>query len=255
MKSKLFVLLLCILICFSACSKSGIKAGKPLSFDGLEVYSGGSANYMPYDSLKSIKKDYRLDQTVVFRGKKAGLSTPIQEYNKDGSKGLSYCETDLQVLEVFYGDIQVNDIISHQEWISVVNQDGIVYLQSTDATPPIAENEEYIFILSKNAEKNRSGKDFYGTYSLHHSYHKLADYETFKAKVQNGTATMRERFGYEVLNYYYLNQPDTAIDLHLEASKYVDGLSENATEEEILQSLPNEQKILFNKMIERYGTK
>lgn len=255
MKRSFAILLSLTLLCAAGCSKGGMKASKPISFEGLEVQaSAAQADYQTYQHFSEIRERYNLSKSIVFRGVKEGLSTPIQEYDEDGAKGLAYCETDLRVLEVFYGNVQVDDIISHKEWVEVVERDGITYVLTPDGVDPIEENEEYIFILSKLNQSSSEGNDIYGTYSLHYSYHKVSDFETLKDKVTAGTATERENFGYEVLDYY-LGQPSTELDLQLEASKFVDNLSEGATEEEILAELPDEQQKLFEKMIEQYGTK
>ena len=63
---------------------------------------------------------------------------------------------------------------------------------------------------------------------------------------------MREYFGYDVMRYY-LSNPNTKLDLYWEVSKYVENLPKKATQEELLQAVPQEHQALFHRMIKQYG--
>ena len=232
-----------------------VKRGESLSFEGLPVYNGEPVgNYYSYTHLADMMDWYHLHNIVIFRGKKEGPSVPVTIFNDDGTEYHSFCETPIRVLEVFYGDLQTGALITHDEQVRVVTKNGQTQLSVQSSFSPIAENEEYIFIFAVINGKAPTEGIRYGGISVHHSYHKLADYELYKQKVANGTATNRENFGYEVMDYY-LNDPDTKLDLRREASKYVENLPENATQEEILKALPQEQQEFFDRMIKQYGVK
>ncbi len=231
-----------------------IKVGTPLSFEGLTVQSGGSANYLPIEHLEDIQDDYTLERTIVFRGVVEGLRTPIEVYHKfEDTYYPDYCETKLRVLEPYYGDIQKDDVVIHKEWVRVVKNEAAVTLQTTEGYPPIYEEKEYIFILFKLDDLSIEKLPLYGGISGHYYFNEVENHASYKNKNQDGTATMRENFGYEILDYY-LHQPETKLDLRKEASKYLENIPENATDQEILQALPQEKKDLFERMIDQYGT-
>ncbi len=230
----------------------GEYTGGPISFEGLPVYESGiSQEYVSYVHLSDFKEKYTLDNRIVIRGKKDGLSVPAKKYREDGSFSRHYCETPIRVLEVYYGDVQPGDLLIHNEMITIGTQGEKICLFVDSNAAPIEEDEEYIFIF--NVLENSKNEPRYGGISVHHSYHKIADYELYKQKVADGTATYRENFGFEVMDYY-LHQPETKLDLHLEASKYVKDLPKDATQQEILEALPTKElRELFERMIEQYG--
>ena len=253
----LFIMGLIVALFLTAgCSetKSPFLPREPISFEDAELKSEDSANYMPLNDFSEFKSRYDLEHFIVFIGEKDALSIPVDAY--ENFKNVYYpdhCETPLRVSKVFYGDVQVGDRIFCREWIKVFKEETGVTIYTQEGVAPIAEGEEYLFILSDTDQKSTSGTDLYGTTSSHFTYHKVSDYDVYKEKVQNGTASSRERFGYEALNYY-LNQPETKLELRKEALKYVESIPEDATEEEILDALPQEQKELFKSMITQYGT-
>ncbi len=257
MKKYIALLLILLLFCSTGCTRSQpkVERGEPISFEGLPVYeSGVIRDYISYTHLSEITEKFTLTGRVVFRGKKDGLSVPITTYREDGTKDWSYCETPIRVLEVFYGDLQAGDLVIHDEMVEIATQGEKTCLFLDPSLSPIAENEEYIFIFSVHKRETPVQGTRYGSISVHHSYHKIADYELYKQKVADGTATYRENFGFEVMDYY-LNQPDTQLDLRQEASKYVEDLPKDATQEEILAALPKEHQDLFDRMIKKYGVK
>ena len=230
-----------------------VKRGEPLSFEGLTVYTGEPVDrYIGYPDLFVFRDVHHLHDVVIFRGKKEGLSVPVTILNDDGTEGRTFCETPIRVLEVYYGDLQAGALITHDEHVRVVAKDGETQLSVETLFSPIVENEEYIFLFSvSNGQAPLEGVR-YGSIDVYNSYHKLADYELYKQKAANGTATMREYFGYDVMRYY-LSNPNTKLDLYWEVSKYVENLPKKATQEELLQAVPQEHQALFHRMIKQYG--
>ncbi len=235
-------------------SHSQIKVGTPISFEGLEVRESGNADYIPVKHLADIQEAYTLDRTIVFRGIIEGLRTPIELYDKWEDKYLpEYCETKLRVLQPLYGDIRQGDIITHREDVKVFESEGEIVLQTNKGISFIEDNKEYIFILFKIDKKSSEDEPLYDGFSADDYFNEVADYDTYKAEALNTPLSEYENFGYEVLDYY-LNQPETKLDLQKEAMKYAENIPEGATEAEILQALPEEQKELFDRMINQYGT-
>lgn len=231
------------------------RAWTPISLDGVPRGPRANVSYLPIEKLEDLRKTYNLSEFIVFKGTKQGLITPIEEFSTfwEDFKPL-YCETTLRISKVFYGDIQVGDVITCKENYRVYESDGkVTHYSLWDNEEPISDNEEYIFILKKQNVPSSNGEVLYEGAGIYRSFHKVADYNAYKSKVQNGTAIDREILSYEVLDYY-LNQPETKLDLRKEALQYVENIPENATEEEILQALPEDKKELFDRMIKQYGT-
>lgn len=256
MKKVLSFLMIALMIILTGCSKSHsqIKVGTPISFEGLEVRQSGVADYIEVKHLSDIQEVYALDRTIVFRGIIQGLRTPIEVYDKWEDKYLpEYCETKLRVLQPLYGDIQTGDIITHREDVKVFENEGEVVLQTKEGVSFIEENKEYIFILFKIDQKSSEEEPLYDGFSADDYFNEVADYETYRSEALTAEKGEYKNFGQEVLDYY-LNQPEIKLDLKKEALKYVENIPEDATDEEILQALPEEQKELFERLIEQYGT-
>lgn len=253
---KLLSFLLIALVLLTGCSRSQgkIKIGSPVSSKGLEVRESGTADYIAVKHLADIQEAYALDRTIVFRGVMEGLRTPIEIYDKWEDRYLpEYCETKLRVLEPLYGDIRQGDVITHREDVKIFENEGKVILQKNEGISFIHEDKEYIFILFKIDKKSSEDEPLYDGFSGDDYFNEVAAYDTYKAEALNTPKGEYENFGYEVLDYY-LNQPETKLDLQKEAMKYAENIPEDTTETEILQALPEEQKELFERLVKQYGT-
>ncbi len=258
-KNAVFLLVLVMTVLLSSCS-SRIVAGEPVRFEDLQAQKQDDiADYKSFTHLSEINGP-NLDTKIIIRGKKEGMSTPMTLLNDEGGVWENYCETKVKVSEAYYGDVKAGDVITLKESVRVKEVEGERYIFYPENTPPLAEGEEYILILFNLGKTSKDGGKLYTTISQHHSYHKISDYASYAQKVKEGTATQRENFGFEVMDYY-LNHPDTRLDFKAEAAALAkengqessDRFSVAASREDQLASLTKEQQALLERMVAQYG--
>jgi len=204
----------------------------------------------PFSHFNAIRQRLNLEEYVIFKG------TKIKELPRDDvlEKPVVLFPVVLQVTAPLYGDVQPNSTLTLYENIGTYALGEDHFIQyNTNEYERVEENTEYIFILKRKS--NDAVPDAYFAYdAVAYTHTKISDHASLAEKVKQGTASELEQFRYELLTYY-LEAPDTKLDLRQEASKYVENLPEDATQEEILQALPQEQQALFNRMIQQYGIK
>ncbi|MBQ8893466.1 MAG: hypothetical protein IJ043_03555 [Clostridia bacterium] len=187
-----------------------------------------------------------MDDYVIFKGKKTGSLDALNESPR--------FPITLQVVTPYYGSVAAGQTIVMREILGTVyHGDDVIMPISSGDLEKIEDNVEYVFILRKTADPS-TGEEYYTYVSRNHTFSKTADRVALAKKMDQGVATELEKFRSSVLETY-LGETDTKLDLYEEASKFVNVLSETATEEEILNALPTETKALFEAMIEQYGTK
>ncbi len=199
MKKQLFlwVLTLCIFI-FSGCYSSSpkVKVGEPIQLSQVPVAgTNGAADRVVYKTFEELQNSLHEDRSAVIRGKKTGQSIPVEVYDQDGYLINAYCETLLEVSQVYYGDLQENTVIALYEPVHLAKEGDRAVLYHSEGAPPIGE-DEYLFFLNHPQKKGESGYFLCGD-----SYHCLVgDYEALKEKLEDATA--EERFAYDALEYY-----------------------------------------------------
>ena len=183
----------------------------------------------------------RLDDTVIFRGKKAGLST--QRKSKSWN---FYNETPLEVLEVYYGDLSVGKTITCIEDAFVTVMNGQAEVNRYGACNLIETEEEYLFILFK-------GESAYTAGSLLKPFIKISEIDNVKNTIEPSLLDERNQ---KLAAVYLAETYVPQLDLYAEVSKLTDEkLDPNGSPEDWLTQLTKEQKDLVKKMIGLYGVK
>ena len=203
-----------------------------------------------FSHFNAIRQRLNLQEYVIFKGIK------IKELPQDDvlEKPVVLFPVVLQVTAPLYGDVQPNSTLTLYENTGTyaLGEDHLIQYD-TNEYERVEENTEYIFILKRKS--NGAVPDAYFAYdAVAYTHTKISDHASLAEKVKQGTASELEQFRYELLTYYR-EAPETGLDLYREAAKFVPELQPNATQEEILQALPQEQQALFNRMIQQYGIK
>ncbi len=243
----IITLLLCTFLC--GCSSSIISFGKPIElshFDIVEV-SALSDDRIIYDSLADRQEHLRLDYNIVFRGKLDGKRIAYADESGEGFPDFTYFETPIRVLEVFYGDVQTNDIVLLcEDFFIGINENKEEFLGCYENRPFIEEGKEYLFILNNmpNLPANNGEK----LYCSEQSIYAITDYDTFKQEAHSGNSDAK--IGLEAIDYY-INQdtPDLQVDVEKETQKMIQANGKDAI------VLTEEQQTLLNNMVEQYGEK
>ncbi len=195
-------LILAMMLGLPGCKKdqSRVEVGTPVALEDLEMrYREVCVDYFMAKDVNDLQKWYDPATTVVFRGVKEGLSTPVLVNQKNGMVwDESYCETPLLVLECYYGEVKPGDHLICREHLAVYEP----YYVSFDNVPAIEADCEYIFIYNKTEKKAQNGEPLYEGIGLHQSNHKIEMREEYRQKVQDHTAKWYEAVSLDVLDFY-----------------------------------------------------
>ena len=203
------------------------------------------ADEASFAKLSELEESFTLQDYLVFKGRKTASL---------GDMGFRCMfPIELKVEEVFYGDVQKGQTLVMREIIGTFRDDDVVFPVVSGDLEKIEDDTQYIFILRKTVD-SETREEYYTYVSRNHSFSKVSDRAALASKVKSGKATKLEQFRSSVLETY-LQEPDLKIDLRSEVTKLVGEQPRDATQEELLNALPAEQKALFEKLIRQYGVK
>ena len=150
-------------------------------------------------TFKYLCENLDSSHSIVFRGKVNGKST---QYRRTGG-GRQYNETPVLVQEVYYGDINVGDVINCYEDMFVHLHDGEPVLEYYSVCPPLENDEEYLFILRDSEPMHEDGDNVYYVGHGYEPYIRISELGTLQSKKN---LSQREQRNLDALTYYYLGQ-------------------------------------------------
>ncbi len=247
----------------------------------INAHDGGT--YRVFESWQKEREFIRLDHDIVVLAKKAGSSKQVTKFNGTMLCTSFYCETPIEILDVFYGDMRKGEQITLREEAAVLtDMEGKEAIQ-TYGTPIVRADQTYLMVLQPIPALSSENKTMYGESSYKHIF--PIDDEVKNAKTrdalikvlderrEHGANANDKIFADLMAEYIYPKEPDLRINEMEEIRKMVSQNisftqkdsaergqltalrdNEDATKEQLREGLTDEQRELLDRMVKKYGT-
>ena len=228
-----------------------------VDFTDIPLYDTlASSTHEIYSSLDEYTESFNIKDYIIIKGIKKKDSTQFLTIEDEKYLTDWRCETPIEVIDAYYGDVQAGDEIIFDEFCAVIDVQDKKFIVCDETTPPIKKNTEYILLLSKSTNSASDGRPMYSYIAMYHSIHELNDTvknsgnteQYISAINKDAELSAHGSFKRDVLKKYYFEAQklDKRIDTQKELSKLG---------AESVDKLNKSDKALLEKLTNQYGKK
>ncbi len=242
-----------------------------VSIEGLEKNKIGSGDMIVYSDFDSYEKDCIIpSKTIIFKGKKTDISTQYITVSADTGniEGLPRTEIKIEVIESYYGDVKAGDFITYTDLFYVTtNDNGESIINSYDAIIP--DEGELIYILNFNSDKKVYWVSNNMVPPVSLELYENAKQQNFilsniykKYILSNEAASDKTSLAVKELQWQReLARRKAEANMEVEKNKRIISKCdkvlalENPTQTQLMEALPEAEREIINRLVEKYSKK
>ncbi len=241
-----------------------------VSITGLEKQEASIVDYMIFDDYESFEQACIIpSKTLIFKGKRTDVvkqTIPIS-ITHAVMEGQPKAEMQIEVIEAYYGDVNAGDFVTYTDFFYVTeNKDGKRVIVSHGAKIP--DEGELIYILYLYGKPDDSKKVYCNAYGLLRplaiEIYENANQQNFilsnvykKYILSNEAASDKTSLAIKELQWQReLASRRTGFKNKRIVSKCDKVLAlENPTQTQLMEALPEAEREIINRLVEKYSKK